>query len=101
MRVTSPGTRAWLAEFQRMYDDANNGIFTLSEWHDSYVFDQVRTRVPVTELNWSAGLVNGEGHPLINCAWGAYIDHLKGKRKQAGRSKAKDLLVKRTEKYWQ
>lgn len=101
MRLTSPAVRAWLTEFQRMYDDANNGIFTLSEWHDSYVFDQVRARVPVSELNWSAGLINGEGHPLINCAWGAYIDHLKGKRKEAGRSKAKDLLVKRSEKYWQ
>lgn len=100
MRLASPNVRVWLAEFQRMYDDANNGIFTLSEWHDSYVFDQVRSRVPVAELNWSAGLVNGEGHPLINCAWGAFIDHLKGKRKQAGRSKAKDLLVNRTEKYW-
>lgn len=101
MSINQPQIGHWLAEFQRMYDDADNGIFTLSEWHDSYVFDQVRARVPVRELNWSAGLVNGEGHPLINCEWGAYIDHLKGKRKQAGRSKDKDLLVRRTESYWQ
>ena len=101
MRLTSEKTRTWLAEFQRMYDDADNGIFTLSEWHDSFVFDAVRSRVVVKELNWSAGLINGEGHPLINCAWGAYIDHLKGKRKDQGRSKAKDLLISRTEKYWQ
>jgi hypothetical protein len=38
---------------------------------------------------------------LINCDWGAYIDHLKGKRKQNGKSKAKDLIVQRREKYWQ
>ncbi len=101
MHLTCPNTRAWLTEFQRMYDDADNGIFTLSEWHDSFVFDAVRSRVAVKELNWSAGLINGEGHPLINCAWGAYIDHLKGKRKAQGRSKAKDLLIPRTEKYWQ
>ena len=101
MRLNSPAVRAWLQEFQRMYDDADNGIFTLDEWHDSYVFDVTRSRVSMKELNWSAGLIKGEGHPLINCEWGAYIDHLKGKRKSAGRSKAKDLLVQRTEKYWQ
>lgn len=101
MRLGSEKIRAWLAEFQRMYDDADNGIFTLKEWHDSFVFDAVRSRVPVAELNWSAGLINGEGHPLINCAWGAYIDHLKGNRKTKGRSGRDDLLVKRKEKYWQ
>jgi hypothetical protein len=101
MRLTSPAVRTWLAEFQHMYDDAENGIFTLSEWHDSFVFDAVRQRHRLSELNWSAGLIKGEGHPLINCKWGAYIDHLKGKRKNAGRSQHSDLLVKRTETYWQ
>lgn len=101
MRLTSSAVQAWLAEFQRMYDDADHGIFTLSEWHDSFVFDAVRQRHSLLEINWSADLVKGEGHPLINCEWGAYIDHLKGQRKQAGRSKAKDLLVSRTESYWQ
>ncbi len=100
MHLTSPRIREWLAEFQRMYDDADNGIFTLEEWHDSFVFDAVRARVPVQELNWSAGLITGEGHPLINCEWGAYIDHLKGSRKNQGRSLSRDLLVQRTEKYW-
>lgn len=101
MHLSQPVIQQFLQEFQRMYDDADNGIFTLSEWHDSYVFDVVRSRYPLRELNWSANLINGEGHPLINCEWGAYIDHLKGKRKNLGRSKLKDLLVKRTETYWQ
>jgi hypothetical protein len=101
MHLTDPAVQNFLAEFQRMYDDAENGIFTLPEWHDSYVFDVVKARSGLAELNWSAGLINGEGHPLINCEWGAYIDHLKGKRKDQGRSKLKDLIVKRTEQYWQ
>jgi hypothetical protein len=37
---------------------------------------------------------------LINTAWGAYLDHLKGKRKDQGKSSNKDLLVSRKEKYW-
>jgi hypothetical protein len=42
----------------------------------------------------------GEGHPLINCEWGAYIDHLKGERKGLGKSKTSDLRVNRNESYW-
>jgi hypothetical protein len=83
-----------------MYDNATTGIFTLEEWHDSYVFDHVRKIAPVTELNWSNDIIKGEGHPLINSAWGAWLDHLKGARKSLGRSKLKDLKVNRNESYW-
>jgi len=94
---------SFLREFQRMYDDAENGIFTLSEWHDSFVFDAVRQkfRGKLIENNWSGGIIKGEGHPLINSEWGAYLDHLKGDRKDLGRSLTKDLKIKRTEAYWQ
>ena len=102
MNLRSESVQAFLREFQRMYDDADNGIFTLAEWHDSFVFDAVRTkfRGRLNEFNWSAGIISGEGHPLINSEWGAYLDHLKGDRKELGRSKAKDLKVNRTEMYW-
>jgi hypothetical protein len=91
----------FLWEFQRMYDDAENGIFRLVEWHDSFVFDAVRRNQQLNELDWSGHLITGEGHPLINSDWGAYLDHLKGARKDLGRSKRVDLKVKRTEAYWQ
>jgi hypothetical protein len=100
----------FLREFQRVYDDAENGIFLLEEWHDSFVFDTVRVRIPgIRELNWSASLGDlrahkgnslGEGHPLINCEWGEYLDHLKGDRKDIGRSAAIDLKVPKKSKYW-
>ena len=103
MNLRSPVMLSFLREFQRMYDDAEQGIFTLAEWHDSFVFDAVRTkfRGQLQEKNWSQGIIKGEGHPLINSDWGAYLDHLKGDRKTDGRSKDKDLKVKRTESYWQ
>lgn len=101
MDLRSTVIREFLTEFQRMYDDAENGIFTLEEWHDSFVFDAVREKFPFLQSkNWSQGVIRGEGHPLINCEWGAYLDHLKGDRKIIGRSKNKDLKVKRTESYW-
>jgi len=102
MNLRSQTVQNFLREFQRMYDDAEQGIFTLAEWHDSFVFDVVRTkfRNQLRENNWSRGIINGEGHPLINCEWGAYLDHLKGNRKSSGKSLDKDLKIKRTEKYW-
>jgi hypothetical protein len=102
----------FLKEFQKMYDNAEEGIFTLGEWHDSFVFDNVRNRIEgLRQLNWCSNLGDlrpspantpGEGHPLINSQWGAYLDHLKGEnRKQAGHSLAKDIKVARKESYWQ
>jgi hypothetical protein len=102
MDLRSNDVQAFLREFQRMYDDAENGIFKLQEWHDSFVFDDVKNRtISVSkQFNWSAGLIKGEGHPLINSEWGAFLDHLKGQRKQAGRSSLQDLRIKRSESYW-
>lgn len=111
MNLRHKNTRKFLDEFQRVYDDADNGIFQMDEWHDSFVFDVVRSRIhKLHQLNWSANLVDlrprrghspGEGHPLINSEWGAYLDHLKGERKNLGTSKREDLKIKRTEQYWQ
>jgi len=102
MNLRSKPVQEFLQEFQQMYDQAESGIFQLAEWHDSFVFDAVRTKFKgrLKENNWSAGIISGEGHPLINSEWGAYLDHLKGDRKSLGRSKDKDLKIKRTESYW-
>ena len=101
MNLHSPAIQQFLAKFQWMYDNAEDGIFKLAEWHDSFVFDAVRNYVKTNELDWSSHLVTGEGHPLINSEWGAWLDHLKGGRKDLGKSKRTDLLVKRSEPYWQ
>jgi hypothetical protein len=101
MRLNSVATQVFLQKFQTAYDDAETGIFALAEWHDSFVFDHVRTQCALKELDWSSHLITGEGHPLINSDWGAYLDHLKGDRKDLGRSKRADLKVPRTEAYWQ
>jgi len=101
LNLKSEQTKMFLLEFQRMYDNAESGIFLLDEWHDSYVFDSVKDRMPfLKKHNWSKGIIKGEGHPLINSQWGAWLDHLKGDRKTQGRSNLKDLKVKRTEAYW-
>ena len=42
----------------------------------------------------------GGGHPLINTKLGKWIDHMKGDRKFKGKSLTKDLVVNRSEGYW-
>ena len=101
MNLKHPIIERFLWDFQRLYDDADNGIFRLVEWHDSFVFDAVRKNHQLNELDWSGHLITGEGHPLINSEWGAYLDHLKGDRKSIGHSKPKDLKMPRSESYWQ
>jgi len=103
MNLGDPVTRLWLQEFQLAYDSGR--LMTMSEWNDCWVFDITRQEVQAQhphwrQLNWSAGLVRGEGHPLINTAWGGYLDHLKGRRKDTGKSADKDLLRPRLESYW-
>lgn len=100
INLRSQSALTFLYDFINHYNDAENGIFLLDEWHDSFVFDEVRKKHRLIELNWSDGLVTGEGHPLINSAWGAYLDHLKGNRKAIGHSKPQDLLIDRKESYW-
>jgi hypothetical protein len=101
LNLHKPATQMFLRRFQQYYDNAETGIFTLDEWHDSFVFDAVRKTMRLNELDWSSHLITGEGHPLINSEWGGWLDHLKGDRKTLGRSKLTDLKVRRKEKYWQ
>lgn len=112
MNLQTEATKKFLKEFQRAYDDAENGIFKMAEWHDSFVFDEIRKTIPnLKQYNWSANLADlrprpgnsvGEGHPLINTEWGRYLDHLKGDdRKKLGKSKKEDLKVNHNQSYWQ
>lgn len=99
----------FINDFELMYQNAENGIFTLEEWHDSFVFGHVLNQYKTRDLNFldytedldlKTARTGGGGHPLINCVLGRWLDHLKGARKIIGKSNKKDLSVVRTEKYW-
>jgi hypothetical protein len=103
MNLRDTITKEFLIEFQKAYDTGR--LFQFQEFNDCWVFDEVRKEVKQANPqwiwnDWCQGIIKGEGHPLINTAWGAYLDHLKGKRKDQGKSSNKDLLVSRKEKYW-
>ena len=41
LNLNHPVCHSFLEDFERMYEDADHGIFTLEEWHDSYVFGEL------------------------------------------------------------
>ena len=109
MNLKHPMCVQFLKEFERFYEDPDNGIFELVEWHDSFVFGHILTQLrPIDNnvLDYSAEMYlkeaksGGGGHPLINTVLGKWIDHMKGNRKVSGKSQRSDIMVKRTEDYW-
>jgi hypothetical protein len=109
MNLNDPVCRDFIKEFERMYEDAEQGIFQLEEWHDSFVFGHLLHKFKVRHpnvLDYSAEMylreakTGGGGHPLINTKLGSWIDHMKGDRKTTGKSLQSDLMIKRTESYW-
>jgi len=109
MNLNHPVCYEFLKEFERMYEDADNGIFNLIEWHDSFVFGHILNNMKKdfpNVLDYTANTVlqtaktGGGGHPLINTALGRWMDHLKGARKNLKKSKKSDITTNRTESYW-
>jgi hypothetical protein len=108
LNMNHPVCHSFLEEFERMYKDAERGMFLLPEWHDSYIFGEVLKQFEQfnADHDYSAQMYmreaksGGGGHPLINTELGKYMDHMKGERKNDGKSKRSDIMVNRTEAYW-
>ena len=107
LNLNHPVCHEFLKEFERMYEDAENGMFLLDEWHDSYIFGEILKQYKEfpshdysAEMYLREAKSGGGGHPLINGPLGKWIDHMKGGRKDTGRSLKKDIMVNRTEAYW-
>ena len=107
MNKNHPTCHEFMKEFERMYEDAENGMFRLEEWHDSYIFGEILNKYKdFPSHDYSADMylkeakTGGGGHPLINGPLGKFMDHMKGGRKDKGKSDTKDIMVNRTEAYW-
>jgi hypothetical protein len=109
MNLNHPVCHEFLKEFERVYEEAEQGIFLLEEWHDSFVFGHILNNMKKdfpNVLDYSAEMylkearTGGGGHPLINSVLGKWMDHMKGVRKEEGRSRVSDIMVNRTESYW-
>ena len=89
--------------FAEMY--IKDEIFQHKEWHDSYIWDIVRREFQTKgavfhNLNPEPDTKGLAGHPFINSELGAYLDHMKGDRKNRGHSKAKEVRLHTDHPYW-
>lgn len=107
MNKNHPVCHEFMKDFEAMYEDAENGMFKLEEWHDSYIFGEILNKYnEFPSHDYSADMylreakTGGGGHPLINGPLGKFMDHMKGGRKDKGKSNAKDIMVNRAEDYW-
>jgi len=78
-------------------------LFKLEQWHDSFVFDKIRKVYEKTNLIENINLSpwgKDYDHVFINSILGDYMDHLKGPRKNYGKSYSSDLFNVKNHEYW-
>lgn len=97
-----PAILDFIAAYEAMYTE--DRIFALSEFHDSFVFDVVRRRFErrgCKSYDIAKGIGAKSGHVFVNSPLGQYMDHMKGERKDLGASRRSDVIIPRSEDYWQ
>jgi hypothetical protein len=96
-------TREFIDRFVGMYQQ--DEIFNHREWHDSYIWDEVRRsyqdRIRFHNLNPDPDTKGLAKHPFINSELGRVMDHFKGSRKDQGHSRAKEIVLHHDVPYWQ
>jgi hypothetical protein len=100
--TTIPEARQVLDEWVRFY---KTGQFRQqTEWHDSFLFDLARKKVPLRSARDLTGHIPrraGGGHPFVNSFLGQYMDHHKGaSRKATGAPRKNDLVTDHSAPYW-
>ena len=100
--TTSKYNKIFMQDWQNYYN--KDTLFNEIEYHDSYLFWQLVKKhqsLGMLTTNISKGHPHRPGvHVFINSPLGEYMDHLKGKRKKDGKSKATDIYYKRNADYW-
>ena len=84
-----PNCYNYINSVRNLYD--NDLLYLLKEWHDSYIWDSVRTQYEAKgnrfyNLAQDVHTKVPGGH-ILAYLYGDTIDHMKGKRKQQGYSK--------------
>lgn len=95
--VRHPDADQFVTDWRNLY--MTGSLFDLKEYHDSFVFDHLRTQYQkrgTSFYNLSPELPGkGPGHPFIASELGTVMDHMKGtQRKELGHSLPDDVINK-------
>lgn len=89
--------REFVAEWKRLYE--TDEVYNLPEQQDPCVMAYLVKSMGLGWKSLSGGFEN-TSHPFVNGPLGAYMDHLKGPRKELGKSRPQDLQRRRGEAHW-
>lgn len=101
-RASHPYHVAFMEAYRRLYTSGD--VTKLRETHDAFTLwhfakiKMAKGKIPAPGANLS-GDTNWH-HPFVNGPLGARLDHLKGPRKDEGRSRPIDMRRPRPEAYW-
>ena len=99
--LNHPAHTAFFDTWKHLYE--SDELFKLEQWHDSFVFDQIRKTYEkdgiIENINLSPWGKDYD-HVFINSILGEYMDHMKGPRKNEGKSRKQDLFLSRESDYW-
>jgi len=100
-RASHPYHRHFMESYRALY--LSGDLFRLEQTNDCAALQHVvlakvlRCKIPVPV---SLSGDKGWHHPFVNGPLGERLDHLKGPRKQEGRSRRRDSRHPRSEEYW-
>lgn len=100
-RCDHPYHASFMQSFRNLYTSGE--LFKLRETHDSFALQHLVTGKVVNRKIPPPVSLSGDKnwhHPFVNGPLGEKIDHLKGPRKAEGKSRPRDMRVKRSEPYW-
>lgn len=102
-RAAHAAHRSFMEELRDLY--VTDAVLKQKEQHDAFLIWEIGKRMaaagiipPVVNLSGEAWRTS---HPAINGPLGAIWDHMKGPRKDEGKSRRRDLVRTRPEAYWQ
>ena len=98
-----PQFKDFMEYWENIY--TSDDIFNYTEYHDSFIFGEIINEFKKRGVKFrNLGSDNQSGHIFINSELGAYMDHLKGFRKEVGKSLLGDITKKFKHhdlKWWQ
>jgi hypothetical protein len=93
-RISEENVRVFIRLMWEAY--LHDQVFALPAWTDCHVLDVMlagATRDGFLRVrNLGDDVSHGTQHPIVNSEWFAYVDHLKGARKQNGASYESDIV---------
>lgn len=85
-----PRFKDFMTKWRWIYE--SDDIFNHKETHDSFIYGELVEEFKQQDVIFNdLGSPEASGHIFINSVLGQYMDHLKGFRKEVGKSLAKDI----------